>query len=283
MRLNVIIFSILTVCFILNAGNISPSLEKLLELNGKRYEKTRDIILKNGELSFNKNISPRELLLLEILKARKKHPEIFKKLPIVIEKGYYAYQKQMKIFGDCPGKFITKNALQFSSQGGIEKKVYIKVDVTEESAPYAAEVKHIQTDAQVAKAKDINSAARLAVIEYLWKLTKRPRVIYELLEAFVYPINPISSQQYLPALEDVFKNINGFMSIETSVKIFIKSKYKKIIPTAKNKLQECLKKKDYKSAYAILRLLKELKIDNYNTLERKLLPELKKMKKSATK
>jgi hypothetical protein len=263
-------FSMAALFFAMNACArllADDGLGALVDLRGAEYVKMRDRLLENdGNISIGDGEEDERLLLLsKILKARKKHPELFKKFAAIIERRYEFYKKQMKMFGDCPGEGGTAtSAMHFMMQGGPETKEYITAEVTAESA-YMVDVTHTQTDEQVAKAKEINEASRLVVIEYLWKLTRRDIVEYGLLDAFagIPYMNPPKS--FLPVFIDVLKRTKDYRAIGKLIKIFINARYRDAVPVARERLLERFKEKDFRSCSAISRYLR--KYGNENDIE----------------
>jgi len=264
-------FSMAVLFFAMNACVqllADDELGALVDLRGAEYVKMRDRLLENdGNISIGDGEEDERLLLLaKILKARKKHPELFKKFAAITERRYEFYKKQMKMFGDCPGEGgAATSAMHFMMQGGPETKEYMERECPTGNFGDLTYVKHTQTDEQVAKAKEINEASRLVVIEYIWKLTRRDIIEYGLLDVFagIPYMNPPKS--FLPVFIDVFKRTKDYRAIGKLIKIFINARYRDAVPVARERLLERFKEKDFRSCSAISRYLR--KYGNENDIE----------------
>lgn len=255
----------------------ADEIDSLLPLYGKEYEKERDNLLKKRiELKAEK--TPDKLLLVAIMKARKKHPKIFSDLPTkIIQPAYLRYQKENNGL-ISPYTFIKGAVSGFMRQGGIEKKEYITTEVTEKSEPNMVEVKHLQTDEQVKKTKEINNAARLAVIEYLWKIESRWRVKYEVMEIF-YDMSKRQKldERFLTIFENVFKRSTHPLVFDISLKIFTNEKFTKTLPLVRKKLNRAYADKDFRYCYCFVEYIRAFGSEN----DKKILDAFIKLKKEA--
>jgi len=266
-------------CFQANGADM----KKIVNSHGKEYIKLRNAVLSNKQTSLvEKNDDIRLLLLASMLEARKKHPELFQKLAGIVKKCTVPRQpRRARLDSPLPYIFLTGKIRKFMQQG-IEKKEYITTEITKKSAPYMVDVKHYQTDKQVADAKVMNEVARLAIIEYLWKLTDDWRVEYELLDVF-YWISGIKKldKKLLPVFEDVFKRSNHFMVLKMCLNIFSNEKYKKALPLMRKKLNQCFEIKNYKSCNVIIVFLEKEGDKNDMEIIENLKPKLAKLKSVA--
>jgi hypothetical protein len=248
--LKLIFASILAVVF--GGPVFAKNIEDLLPLHGNEYVAARDKVLDSGiQIKEAGMDHPRMALMTEILNERTKHPELFKKLSDMVKKCT-APQPPRETRQSSPLPYISLTGAAASlMRQGIEKKEYVTNEVTKESAPYMVEVKHIQTDDEVARAKELNRAARLAVIEYLWKISEDWRVDYELSDIFA-----LSSKEYvmpyLPVFADVFQRSTHFLVLENCAKIFINANYSESLPLLKGKIDQCFGEKQYLSCLVIL-------------------------------
>jgi len=265
--------------------------EELLQLQGEKYIQARDEMLENNaEIPDMKSANPRMHILLDILREHKKHPELFIKLPEVIKKGYETYRKDCLLAGTsfCPYTFIKCEAANFMMQG-IETKEYFKSESATGNFGDLKVVKYTQTDEEVARAKELNRAARLAVIEYLWKIADDRRTIYELTWILE---KQLPDEWFDDSLFAVFEDVlqknpdefdlnsqeQGLTGTARCSEIFRKHNYKKALPLLKRKFDACYKARNFADCFDLGYAIKELGDENDKKRMDEMLPLLQKMK-----
>lgn len=252
------------------------NIHHLISLHGKEYEEARNKIIKNGKLILPKNAQLDTLLLLEILQARKQHPDLFKKLPKeVIQPAYKMYEEQMKVFSNCPYKIIKGRVATFMRQGGIieEEEGVISISLTGNFADLNEIKRPLQKEwlGKIKKIKEINKTACLAAIEYLWKLSKHWRVEYELLDLFYEKNNSGRfNKRLLPVSMDIFERSNHPLILELCAKIFLKENYKKPLLLAREKLNNAYENNRYNLPYSFVIYINKFGNDNDKKILRKI-------------
>jgi hypothetical protein len=286
-KIKILITLIVASCCSLVAGS---EVQQLVNLHGQEYIQTRDELLKTLKLDDKSLVAnPADSWQLDLMKQilieRLGHLKLFEKLPKVIQKASQNPDyKKMSYLTDgtaesTPYTYITGDVARYLQQG-IEKKKYIKIENPTGLLGDSVQVEHTQTDEAVAKAKELNRAARMAVVEYLWKITDKDREKYELLDSldrwiiYYYPKDGL-----MPLVVEIFKDSDYWRTVERSCCIFNECKYKEALPVVRVSFKRLYAQKNFGCCNKMIPYLERFGNDQDRKMVKEALPSLKQMSK----